>query len=151
MASKAAAAMAPAREAAPRRVAAEAAAEQSSQFDRKRAQGLFAKMTSSAARALQAASLTQEQGAAIEGTERREERVLPSLRLKAAAQNAAQANLKQASQVKITPAQRPLTTSSKSKAEPQPRLGLDSAQSSVEPAAEEDLLDIPAFLRRQAN
>ena len=68
-----------------------------------------------------------------------------------AAQNAAQANLSQASQVKIAPPQRPLATSSKAKPEPQPRLSLDSGQQSVEPAAEEDLLDIPAFLRRQAN
>ena len=151
MASAAQESKVPARATALQRDRAEAVAEQGSHFDRKRAQGLFAKMTSSAARALHAASMPQDQAAGAEAAGRREERVIPSLRLRAAAQNAAQASLGQSAQPNAAAAQRVSAGPAKAKPEAQPHLGLESAVKSPERAAEEDLLDIPAFLRRQAN
>jgi len=148
-------------ESAPRRFAAAAVAEgtrapqslavNAPSFDRKRAQSLFAKMTSGAARALQSATQagdhwSQASGPALESAPAA--RPLPAAR--PATRPAARAEPTVA-----TPAPRPTTrpaAPSEPKAGTQTRLsGLDTVERGKSGPCEEDLLEIPAFLRRQAN
>ncbi|MFQ6017969.1 MAG: hypothetical protein ACE5KF_07215, partial [Kiloniellaceae bacterium] len=111
-------------------------------FDRKKAQSLFAKMTGGAARVLQAATQGGEppapgQVGATEGTTRRTVSAQPADRTstESATKPAAQSAPRE-------PAQ----------AAAQPQLsGLDPSDRIGSRQADEDLLEIPAFLRRQAN
>jgi cell division protein FtsZ len=144
-------------EAAPRRFAAAAVAEgtraphsramTAPSFDRKRAQSLFAKMTSGAARALQSAAQAGDQWGQANGPSADP---APATRTQPAARPAARAEPTVA-----TPAPRPAArpaTPSEPKAGTQTRLsGLDTTERSKSGPSEEDLLEIPAFLRRQAN
>ena len=125
-------------------------------LDRKKAPSLFAKMTGGAARALQAAT---------QGGEQRNPAAVPTPGAQPAARTSAQPAAR-------TSAQPPARTSTEPRAgaEPslrapsgpadqgparpaaQPRLsGLDPAGRGSGALIDEDLLDIPAFLRRQAN
>jgi cell division protein FtsZ len=124
--------------------------------DRKKAPSLFAKMTGGAARALQAAT---------QGGERRSPAAAPTL----GAQPAARSRAQPAVRTSTEPAAR-TSTEPRAAAEPnlrtpsapadqgparpaaQPPLsGLDPAERGGGALIDEDLLDIPAFLRRQAN
>ncbi len=168
--------VATAEEAAPRRFAVAAAADgtQAPQslavsmptFDRKRAQGLFAKMTSGAARALQTAAQSSEQRSPyspIGGDPGPISRPLPTVRPAArteppvpAANPAATPAPAPAATPAPTPAPAPAAVRSSTPNEPpagtQTRLsGLEPAEQVTAGPSEEDLLEIPAFLRRQAN
>ncbi len=116
-------------------------------FDRKRAQNLFAKMTSGAARALQTAAQSGEPRSSISTMSSE-----PSLasRPLPEARPAARAEPPVAPSSPL-PAARP-NTPSEPRAGTQTRLtGLEPAERSNPGQSEEDLLEIPAFLRRQAN
>ena len=93
----------------------------------KKGRGLFGRITGGAARALQAATQSEEHD---------ELQVGSTVAVPAAATNAAP-----------KPAESPTTGNSQ-----QPRLtGLDPNDRIQSASSDEDLLDIPAFLRRQAN
>ena len=95
----------------------------------KKGRGLFGRITGGAARALQAATQSEEQEELEMGKATVNAPVAPSAAPAAA------------------PSESPATGNSQ-----QPRLtGLDPQDRIQTPSAEEDLLDIPAFLRRQAN
>ena len=144
-------------ESAPRRFAATAVAEggraphsqaiSAPSFDRKRAQSLFAKMTSGAARALQSAAQAGDPWSPVNGPASVS---APAARPLPAARPAARAEPTVA-----TPAPRPTArpaVPSEPQAGTQTRLtGLDTAERSKSGPSAEDLLEIPAFLRRQAN
>jgi cell division protein FtsZ len=163
-----------AEDAAPRRFAVAAAADGAQaprslamdkpSFDRKRAQSLFAKMTSGAARALQTAAQSGEQrnpystgggnSSSIPGPATaqpvsaarpvaRAEPLLPSTAPVAAPAAIPAATPRPAAHSSVP---------SEPAASPQTRLtGLEPAERSPSEPSEEDLLEIPAFLRRQAN
>ncbi|WP_299381485.1 cell division protein FtsZ [uncultured Kiloniella sp.] len=99
----------------------------------KKGRGLFGRITGGAARALQAATQSEEQD---------------ELQMGKATVNAQTATA-------VAPAAAPSESPASSNAQKpsqQPRLtGLDPQDRLQTPSAEEDLLDIPAFLRRQAN
>jgi cell division protein FtsZ len=112
-------------------------------FDRKKAQSLFAKMTVGAARAIQAAAQAGEP-VVSQATETR-----------AVASGGGGSTLRPTTQATpeptVSPAPQP---ASREPAPPktQPRLsGLDPKNRATGKQTEEDLLEIPAFLRRQAN
>ncbi len=108
--------------------------------DRKKAPGLFAKMTGGAARALQAAT---------QGGEQRNPAKVPA----PGAQPAARTSAEPRATAEPSP-RAPSGPADQGPARPaaQPRLsGLDPAGRSSGAQLDEDLLDIPAFLRRQAN
>jgi cell division protein FtsZ len=108
--------------------------------ERKKAPGLFAKMTGGAARALQAATQGGEQRnpAAV-----RTPGAQPAARTSAEPPAAAEPSLRAPSGPADQDPARPAA---------QPRLsGLDPAGRGSRAQLDEDLLDIPAFLRRQAN
>ena len=119
-------------------------------FDRKRAQSLFAKMTSGAARALQTAAQTGEQRGPIttmDGAQDPISRPLPSARPAVRTEPPVPSS-------SPLPVVHPDTTNAPSepRAGTQTRLtGLEPAERSKSGSNEEDLLEIPAFLRRQAN
>ncbi|WP_120496941.1 cell division protein FtsZ [Kiloniella sp. EL199] len=95
----------------------------------KKGRGLFGRITGGAARALQAATQSEEQEELEMGKATVNAPAAPSVAPAA------------------TPSESPATGNSQ-----QPRLtGLDPQERIQTPSAEEDLLDIPAFLRRQAN
>jgi cell division protein FtsZ len=98
----------------------------------KKAPGLFAKMTGGAARALQAAT---------QGGEQRNPAAMAAPGTRPAARATAETR---------TVAEPSLRAPSKPAAEPR-LAGLDSAERGSGGQLDEDLLDIPAFLRRQAN
>jgi cell division protein FtsZ len=109
-------------------------------LERKKSSGLFAKMTDSAARALQAATL---------GGEQRNPAAAPASGAQAEAW--ASAEPRPGTEPNLRPPPEPNAQSSARPAA-QPRLsGLDSAERGSGAILDEDLLDIPAFLRRQAN
>jgi cell division protein FtsZ len=111
---------------------------------RRSGQSLFAKVTGGAARALQAA--TQGSDAASRPAEPTQNSPRPM-----AARSASPAQPERQSAAPSAPqaASRPAPSAGNSA---QPRLsGLDPAERIGHSQAEEDLLDIPAFLRRQAN
>ncbi len=124
--------------------------------DRKKAPGLFAKMTGGAARALQAAT---------QGGERRNPAKVPAPGAQPAARTLAQPAARTSAQPAARTSPEPRATAEPSLRAPsgsadqdparpaaQPRLsGLDPAGRSSGAQLDEDLLDIPAFLRRQAN
>ena len=117
-------------------------------LDRKKAPGLFAKMTGGAARALQAAT---------QGGEQRNPAAVPT----PGAQPAARTSTQPAARTSTEPRaaaesglRAPSGPADQGPARPaaQPRLsGLDPAGRGSGVPIDEDLLDIPAFLRRQAN
>ena len=101
-------------------------------FHRKAAQSLFARVTGGAARALNAAKAGAEPGAMDESAQRGSQE--PTLTATA-----------QSPKPATSPARAPAQAS-------QPRLtGLDAPESPNAGNGEEEILDIPAFLRRQAN
>ena len=146
-----------AEEAAPRRFAATSAADgtrapqsmamTAPSFDRKRAQNLFAKMTSGAARAIQTAAQSGEQRSLISTMSSEPSltsRPLPEARPAARTEPSAPPSTP-------LPVARP-SNPSEPRAGTQTRLtGLEPAERSNPDQSEEDLLEIPAFLRRQAN
>jgi cell division protein FtsZ len=117
-------------------------------LERKKAPGLFAKMTGGAARALQAAT---------QGGEQRNPAKVPAPGAQPAARTRAQPAAQTSTEPRATaePSLRaPSGPTDQGPARPaaQPRLsGLDPAGRGSGAQLDEDLLDIPAFLRRQAN
>lgn len=106
-------------------------------FDRKKAQRLFARMTGGAARALSAAAQVGEQP--------EPPRAEPSL---------SDAGARGAEPVRVAAEGASATTAPRAapSSAAQPRLaGLDTAEPGGATQPEEEFLDIPAFLRRQAN
>ena len=117
-------------------------------LERKKAPSLFAKMTGGAARALQAAT---------QGGERRNPGTLPTTGTQPAARTSAPPAARTGTEPRA--AAEPSLPAPSGPGDPgparpaaQPPLsGLDPAERGSAPLIDEDLLDIPAFLRRQAN
>jgi cell division protein FtsZ len=108
--------------------------------DRKKAPGLFAKMTGGAARALQAATQGGEQrNPAAVPTAGTQPTARTSTEPRAASEPSLRAPSEPADQGPARPAAQPRFS------------GLDPAGRGSGAQLDEDLLDIPAFLRRQAN
>ena len=121
----------------------------------RRRSGLFAKMTGGAARALQAATQGSDAAArTAQPTRQTAEPVRPTPQTAPRpmpARSASPAQPERPSAEAAAPASQPAPAANPGNTV-QPRLsGLDPAERIGHSQAEEDLLDIPAFLRRQAN